>query len=189
MLLQEVQPARTLSSQSMLFLGLSNWTSTLLLDLSWNSMILDLSVYSTLLRDLSTWSKWTLNFSSFSALLTLYSWNFIFSVLSVLFLGLSLWSVLFLGISKQSTLPLDCSILSMLLLKLSLSDGAFCTVDMNFLRCRLYSGKSSKLQWFPPLSHKGSYFCWHSSHNCLPWEQSTTSSAVPWRKSMGTKPN
>lgn len=115
-------------------------------------------------------------------LLNLYSWIRILSGLSVLFLGFSLQSVLFLGASKRSVLLLECSIRSVLLLALLLREGDFSTDDTNFFRCLRYSGNSSKSQWFPPLSHKGSYFSWQSSQSCLPWEQSTTSSEVPWTR-------
>lgn len=149
----------------------------LLLDFSW--------WYSTLLRDLSIWSAEILNLSTLSTLLNLYSLNFSFSGLSVLFLDFSLRSVLFLGASKKSTLLLGSSmrsvlfLWSVLFLELILREGDFSTVDMNLLRCLRYSGYSSKLQWLPPFSHRGSYFSWHSTQSCLPCEQSTTSSAVP----------
>lgn len=139
----------------------------------------DFSWQSTLLRDLSIWSKDILNFSSLSALLDRF---FCFSSLSVLCLGFSLRSVLFLETSKTSVLLRDCSNWSVLLLELFLWEGDFSTVDTNFLRCLIYSGYSSKSQWFPPLSHRGSYFSLHSSQSCLPWEQSTTSSEVPYTK-------
>lgn len=54
------------------------------------------------------------------------------------------------------------------------------TDEMNFLRWRMKSGYNSRLQWPPPLSHKGVYFTLLSSHSCFPCEQSTTSSDVPW---------
>ena len=145
-------------------------------------LFLDLSQYSTLLRDLSLCSNETFNFSALSVCVNLNSWNLSLSGLSVLFLGFSLLSVLFLGPSKQSLLRLACSNPSTLLLPAFLRYADFSTVDINFLRCLRYSGYISKLQWLPPLSHRGSYFSWHSSQSCLPWEQSTTSSAVPCKK-------
>lgn len=117
---------------------------------------------------------------------------------SRLLLDLSLLSMLLLD--SESELSLDFSLLSMLLLGFSfmwpelltrfsnlsslswMSSWLHCnfsTAEMNFLRWIKYSGYSSKLQWFPPLSHKGSYLCLQSSHSCFPWEKSTTSSSVP----------
>ena len=141
----------------------------------------DFSWQSTLLLDLSLWSKVILNFSNISELLDKF---FSFSGLSVLFLGFSLRSVLFLLTSKISVLFRGCSNWSVLRRKLYRCDGDFSTVVMNFFRCLMYSGKSSKSQWFPPLSHSGSYFSLHSSQSCLPWEQSTTSSEVPYTMTM-----
>jgi len=140
-------------------------------------LFLDFSRQSTLLLDLSIWSKVTLSLSNFSALLDKF---FNFSGRSVLSRGLSLRSVLFLPTSNTSVLFLGCSNCSMLLLKLYLCDGDFSTVAMNFFRCLMYSGNCSKSQWLPPCSHSGSYFSLHSSHSCFPWEQSTTSSEVPY---------
>lgn len=57
--------------------------------------------------------------------------------------------------------------------------GDLSMAPTNFFRCLMYSGYSSRLQWFPPLIHSGSYFTSASSHSDRPWEQSTTSSAVP----------
>lgn len=56
----------------------------------------------------------------------------------------------------------------------------FPIVCTNFFRCLMNSGYSSRLQCPPPLTHKGSYFTLQSSQSCLPWDTSTTSSAVPW---------
>ena len=138
----------------------------------------DFSMQSTLLRDLSSCSKEIFSFSSLSMLL---DWFFDFSSLSMLCLGFSLRSVLFLEASKTSVLLLGCSNWSvLLLLEVCLCEGGFSTVDMNFFKCLIYSGYSSKSQWFPPLSHNGSYFSLQSSQSCLPWEQSTTSSEVPY---------
>jgi len=131
MLLQELQRARILSSQSKLFLALPKWTSTLFRDLSW---------FSLFLWDLATWSKEILDFSTVSTLLNLCPWNFSCSCLSVLFLGLSLRSALILGASKQSTLLLASSTPPMLFHKVCPCDGEFSIIDMNFLRCRRYSG-------------------------------------------------
>lgn len=50
----------------------------------------------------------------------------------------------------------------------------------NFFKCLMNSGYSSRLQCPPPFTHKGSYFTLQSSQSCFPWEQSTTSSAVPY---------
>lgn len=135
-------------------------------------LLLDFSLYSTLLLDLSIWSKDTLNFENLSSRLNLLSWNFSFSGLSVLRLGFSLRSVLLRGASKLSGL-------SILLLEMFLWEGDFSTAATNFFKCLIYSGYNSRLQWLPPFSHKGSYFAWHCSQSSLPWEQSTTSSAVP----------
>lgn len=154
-----------------MFLPFSNWWSTLFRDFSWQS---------TLLRDLSLWSNVILNFSNISPPL-LEDEFFTFSGLSVLFLGFSLRSVLFLLTSNTSVLFRGCSNWSVLLRKLYLCDGDFSTVVINFFRCLIYSGKSSKSQWLPPLSHSGSYFSLQSSQSCLPWEQSTTSSEVPYK--------
>ena len=137
----------------------------------------DFSWQSTLLRDLSFRSKDILNFSNISVL---FDKIFNFSGLSVLFLGFSLRSVLFLLTSKMSVLFRGGSNWSVQLRKLYRWDWDFSTVVMNFFRCLIYSGKSSKSQWLPPLSHSGSYFSLHSSQSCLPWEQSTTSSEVPY---------
>ena len=112
--------------------------------------------WSILLLDLSLWSKVILNFSNIPELLDKF---FSFSDLPVLFHGCINWSVL-----RR---------------KLYRCDGDFSTIVMNFFTCLMYSGKSSKSQWLPPLSHNGSYFSLHSSQLCLPWEQSTTSSKVP----------
>lgn len=148
----------------------------------------DFSWQSTLFRDL--WSKETRSFSSLSALLDWFlsfsslsawlDWFFSFSGLSVLCLGFSLLSVLFLETSKTSVLFRGCSNWSVLLLEVYLWEGGFSTVDMNFFRCLIYSGNCSRSQWLPPLSQSGSYFSLHSSQSCLPWEQSTTSSEVPY---------
>lgn len=108
---------------------------------------------------------------------------FSFSRLSELFLDLSRRSVLFLDNVRTSVLFLNWS---MLFLVEILWDGGFSTVDMNFLRCFMYSGKSSKSPWFPPSIHKGSYFCLHNSHSFFPWEQSTISSDVPWAKKIAS---
>lgn len=167
-------PVLILSNRSTLFLALSNWWSMLFRDFSWQS---------TLLRDLSIWSNDILNFSSLSALL---NWFFSFSGLSVLCLGFSLLSVLFLETSNTSVLFRGGSYWSVLLLELYLCEGDFSTVDINFLRCLMYSGYCSRLQWFPPLIHSGSYFSLHSSQSCFPWEQSTTSSEVPYWKMQKT---
>lgn len=150
----------------------------------------DFSWQSTLLRDLSLWSNVILNFSNISPPL-LEDKFLTFSGLSVLFLGFSLRSVLFLLTSKISVLFRGCSnCWSVLLRKLYRCDGDFSIVVMNFFRCLMYSGKSSKSQWLPPLSHNGSYFSLQSSQSCLPWEQSTTSSEVPykWDEAMSMKP-
>ncbi|KAI4374599.1 hypothetical protein MLD38_012578 [Melastoma candidum] len=96
----------------------------------------------TLLRELSNCSKGILIFSGLSMLLHLYSGALSLPTL----LGFSLLSVLCLGAS------------SLLSQRLLLLEDDLSTNAMNFLRCRMYSGYSSKLQWFPPLSHRGSYF-------------------------------
>ncbi|KAF5443472.1 hypothetical protein F2P56_036026 [Juglans regia] len=125
-------------------------------------LLLDFSLLSMLVLDFSLLSMLSLDFSLCPVL------GLDFSRCSVL--ALDFWSV---AISEFS----DCSLLS--------SDsiiwrgGSFSTAVMNFLRCLKYSGKSSRLQWFPPISHKGSYFSLQSSQSCLPWETSTTSSSVP----------
>lgn len=49
----------------------------------------------------------------------------------------------------------------------------------NFFSCLMKSGYSSRLQCPPPFIHTGSYFTLQSSQSCFPWDQSTTSSAVP----------
>lgn len=141
-----------------------------------------LSKMSTLLLDFSIWSNEIFSLSIFSTLLYLCS---VVLILSRVGFDFSLRSVLFREGSKQSTLFREGSTWSTLSLQPCLWDGDFSTVCTNFLRRRRYSGKSSKSQCFPPLSHKGSYFSLQSSHSCLPWDQSTTSSAVPYR--MGKK--
>ena len=141
-----------------------------------------LSKMSTLLLDFSNWSNDIFSLSTFSTLLYLCS---VFLVLSRVDLDFSLWSVLFREGSKKSVLFREGSIRSPLSLQACLWDGDFSTVWKNFLRCWMYSGKSSKSQCFPPLSHKGSYFSLQSSQSCLPWDQSTTSSAVPYNSARG----
>lgn len=59
------------------------------------------------------------------------------------------------------------------------ASGDRSNVWRNLRRCLIYSGYNSKLQWPAPFSHKGSYFSLDNSCNCLPCEQSTTSSCVP----------
>lgn len=142
-----------------------------------------------LFRALSGWSTLARGLSSWSIL-------FLFlSLLSILPLGFSrrsmlgLWSMLDLGLSRISVLLLEFSALSdpislgsegpELSGDSSLTGCDFSMAVTNFFRCLMYSGYSSKLQWFPPLIHRGSYFTLDSSHSALPWEQSTTSSAVP----------
>jgi hypothetical protein len=66
-----------------------------------------------------------------------------------------------------------------------LSLESFSIALMNFLRCLMYSGYVSRLQWPPPFTHQGSYFSFASSHSRLPWEKSTMSSAVPCITSTG----
>lgn len=103
-------------------------------------------------------------------------------LLSVLSLDFSLCPVLALPFSFCSVLGLDFSTSSSVVVGVGQSrGGSFSMADMNFLRCLKYSGYNSKLQWFPPLSHRGSYFSLHNSHSCFPWEISTTSSSVPYK--------
>lgn len=136
-----------------------------------------LSKISTLLLDFSNWSNDIFSLSTFSTLLYLCS---VFLVLSRVDLDFFLWSVLFREGSKKSVLFREGSIRSTFSLHACLWDGDFSSEWKKFLRCRMYSGKSSKSQCFPPLSHKGSYLSLQSSQSCLPWDQSTTSSAVPY---------
>lgn len=158
------QVSRGKRYRSMLFLGRSGW--------------------STLARGFSGWSTLFL----------------VLSLLSVLPLGLSrrsvlcLWSMLGLALSLQSVLFLESAVHSgsagvqsdgpELSMHSSIGGGGgdFSMAPTNFFRCLMYSGYSSRLQWFPPLIHSGSYFTSASSHSDRPWEQSTTSSAVPWEK-------
>lgn len=62
------------------------------------------------------------------------------------------------------------------------TSGSFSMALINFRKCLIYSGYVSKLQWPPPLIHKGSYFILDSSHKRFPWVQSTMSSAVPYKQ-------
>ena len=156
---------------------LSNLSTLFRPQSSCSMFLFGLSKMSTLLLDFSNWSNEIFSLSTFSTLLYLCS---VFLVLSRVDLDFSLRSVLFREGSKKSMLFRDGSIRSTLSLQACLWDGDFSTVWTNFLRCLRYSGKSSKSQCFPPLSHKGSYFSLQSSHSCLPWDQSTTSSAVPY---------
>lgn len=152
----------------MLFLPFSGW-STLIFNFSGRStLFLDLSFLSVLILDISLWSVLGLDFSAWS----------------VLGLGISLWSILFLWRSKRSELLRGGSILSELCPESYLKLGVFSTAEMNFFRCLMYDGKSSRSQWFPPSIQRGSYFCLQSSQSCLPWEQSTTSSDVPCKRQM-----
>lgn len=57
--------------------------------------------------------------------------------------------------------------------------ASFSMAFMNLRKCLMYSGYVSRLQWPPPLTHRGSYFSFESSHNRFPWDQSTMSSFVP----------
>lgn len=123
----------------------------------------------------SGWSTELVDFSTFS--FSVLFFDFSFSLRSTL--GLD-FSVLVLGreCSGTSVLDLDFSLQSVLTRPFaspSVNDPGtifkrpdFSTADMNFLRCRIYSGYNSKSQWFPPLIHNGSYFSTHNSHNCLP---------------------
>jgi len=61
---------------------------------------------------------------------------------------------------------------------------SFSIALINLRKYLMYSGKVSRLQWPPPLTHKGSYFSFESSHNRFPWEQSTISSSVPCKQSI-----
>lgn len=147
-----------------------------------------------LLRGLSGWSTLALGLSGWSILFLL------LSLLSMLPLGFSrlstlcLWSMLDLDLSFTSVLFLELCILSDPISQgsegpelpedSSFVGGNFSMAMTNFFRCLMYSGYSSRLQWFPPLTHRGSYFILESSHSALPWEQSTTSSAVPWEKRL-----
>lgn len=133
-------------------------------------LLFALSERSTLFLDFSLRSMLALDFSLWSVLV-------IGSLFSVLCLDFSLWSVLDRGL--QSVLLRGLSIWFMQSADPFLKLVDFSIADMNFFRCIMYSGKSSKSQWLPVLTHKGSYFCLDSSKSCLPWEQSTTSSAVP----------
>lgn len=60
-----------------------------------------------------------------------------------------------------------------------LPSESFSIAFMNLRKCLMYSGYVSRLQWPPPLTHKGSYFSLESSHKRFPWDQSTISSSVP----------
>jgi hypothetical protein len=152
--------------RSMLFLGRSDW--------------------STLARGLSGWSTLFLVLSLLSVLPRGFSRRSVLCLWSMLGRVLSLQSVLFLESSAEHSgsvvtvrpdgpeLSVDSSIGG--------GGGALSMAPTNFFRCLMYSGYSSRLQWFPPLIHSGSYFTSASSHSDLPWEQSTTSSAVPWEK-------
>lgn len=153
-----------------------------------------------LFRGLSGWSTLARGLSNWSTLFLL------LSLLSILPLGFSrrsmlgLWSILDLGLSLISVLLRELSALSdpvslgsegpELSGDSSLTGGDLSMALTNFFRCLMYSGYSSKLQWFPPLTHRGSYFTLDSSHSALPWEQSTTSSAVPctWNNSLSQIP-
>lgn len=146
------------------------------------------SCWSTLFLALSEISKLLLDFSFLSVL------NLGFSLLSVLFQPFSLWSVLDLGFSllsmllwrsKWSELILGGSCGTELSVDAVLGGGAFSMADINFLRCLMYSGNNSKLQWLPALTHRGSYFTLDSSHSCFPWDQSTTSSTIPCKHQWG----
>ena len=153
-----------------LFLGFSGWStrSTPLWTLIDRSMLfLDFSLLSLLVLDFSLRSVLSLGFSLWSVL-----GRDLSSLWSVLDLDFSLQSVLFLGFSSWSVIGPDPF----------LRCGDFSMADMNFLRCFMYCGKSSKSQWFPPLIHNGSYFSLQSCQSFLPWDQSTTSSAVPCKK-------
>lgn len=150
----------------MLFLGFSDW-SVLFLALSERSMpflafdflsmlLLRFSLWSLLFRDFSTWS--------------------------MLGLDLSTSSVLLRGNSRQSELVRGASGRSKFSADPFFAAGVFSIDKKNFFKWLMYSWYSSKLQWFPPLIQRGSYFSLHSSQSCFPWEQSTTSSAVPCSK-------
>lgn len=144
-------------------------------------LFLDFSGCSILLFAFSERSKLLLFFSLRSTLdldLSLRSVLVLGSLLSALCLAFSLWSVL--GRGLQSVLLRGLSIWSVHSADPFLKTVDFSIADMNFFRCFMYSGKTSKSQWLPFLTHNGSYFCLDSSKSCLPWEQSTTSSAVPW---------
>lgn len=152
-------PAHILSNLSTLFRALSICSL----------FFRDIWMQSTLLLDFSIRSKFFFIFSDFGGLLILLDFR---SLRSVLFLEL---------LSCRSVLCLDGSDMLFVLLFFHITrcEGGFSTVDVNFFRCRKYSGYVSKSQWLPPLSHNGSYFSLHNPHSFLPCEKSTTSSAVP----------
>lgn len=56
---------------------------------------------------------------------------------------------------------------------------SFSIAFMNLRKCLMYSGYVSRLQWPPPLTHKGSYFSFDNSHKRFPCDKSTMSSFVP----------
>lgn len=154
----------------MLFLAFSGWSVTLLAFSGRSILFLDFSLLSVLALNFSFRSVLSLGFSLWSVL------GRDFSLWSVLGLDFSLQSVLFLGFSCWSVIGPNPFLLC----------GDFSMADMNFLRCLMYCGKSSKLQWFPSLIHNGSYFSLHRSQSCLPWDQPTTSSAVPCKRQTQT---
>lgn len=172
--------------RSMLFLAFSCWSMPLLTFSGRSILCLDFSLLSPLALDFSLWSVLSLGFSLWSVLMR------DFSLRSVLGLDLSLLSVLFLrfsgvNISLQSVLFLGFSGWSIIGPDPFLRCGDFSMADINFLRCFMYCGKSSRSQWFPPLIHNGSYFSLQSSQSCLPWDQPTTSSAVPYKRQIRSK--
>lgn len=153
--------------RSMLFLGRSDW--------------------STLARGLSGWSTLFLLLSLLSVLPLGFSRRSVLCLWSTLGLVLSRQSVLFRGTSDVHSGSVkawsdgpELSVVS----SIGGGGGDLSMAPTNFFRCLMYSGYSSRLQWFPPLIHSGSYFTLASSHNALPWEQSTTSSAVPCAKKL-----
>jgi hypothetical protein len=141
-----------------------------------------LSGWSTLARGLSGWSMLFLLLSLRSMLPLGFSRRSVLGLWSMLDLGLSLISVLLLELSAPSDPVSLGSEGPEHSGDSSFTRGDFSIAVTNLFRCLMYSGYSSKLQWFPPLTHRGSYFTLDSSQSVLPWEQSTTSSAVPCNK-------
>lgn len=127
---------------------------------------------SVLIRDFSGWS-------AFGGFL---SW------LSKLFLAISeqLHALCSSSAALISDWPLSSSLVGGLVsFRLLLAALSFWVAETNFLRCLMYSGYSSRLQWPPLFSQRGSNFCLLSSQSCFPCEQSTTSSEVPCNKIGG----
>jgi len=142
----------------------------------WYEPLLSLSGRSILFLDFSLLSVLHLDFSLQSML------NLGFSFCSALSLHRSLWSTLDIEASLKSVLFRWSSVWSTMSPETFLRRDDFSMAEMNFLRCLMYCGKSSKSQWFPPFTHNGSYFSLQHSQSCLPWDQSTTSSAVPCKR-------